>query len=54
MDKVELIRLKRNIYYDVQEMLSNYGLDRDERFAQNIAENIAKKYLEKRGIEING
>lgn len=48
MDKVELIRLKKNLYCDVQEMLMNYGLDRDERFIQHIADEIAQKYVERR------
>ena len=52
MTKVDFIRLKRNIFDDTREMLMNYELDRDERFTQHIAEEIAKKYVEKKGIEV--
>ena len=48
MDKVELIRLKKNLFCEVQYMLMDYGLDRDENFVQHIADEIAQKYVERR------
>lgn len=48
MDKIELIRLKSNVYGDVQELLINYGLYKDERLTQHIADEIIQKVVEQK------
>ena len=49
MDQIELVRLKKNIFEDVQELLENYYI-RDERLNQEITEKVAEAYLERRGL----